>query len=469
MIELRPYQNRIIDEVKAGMLAGHKSILVQMATGAGKTATAAKMISGSQEKGKRIFFTVHRKDLLAQTAAAFREFEIPFSYIASGYPFNPHGKVFICGIDTLKNRLNDEFLPDLIFPDECHMANSDGWDRVLNFYKQRGAWSVGLTATPWRLDGSGLGRNFSHMVQGPSMRWLIDNGYLSEFRYFSPTTIDMSGVRVTMGDYNRNDLAEKMSDDSVIVGDAIKYYLKLSRNKRAICYCISRERSENVAQKFRDAGISAQHIDGETEMPERRRIITAYANGEIDILCNVDLITTGFDLAAQVGRDITVETIILLRPTKSLSLYLQMVGRGLRPKREPAIILDHANCSSNHGLPDDDRVWSLMDRKRLSLDLEEREIPVKTCPKCAITHRPAPLCPICGYIYPVQYREVDEIDGELDEITPEQRRKRRALLQEDDNQRLEELIREAERRGYRNPTAWAAKQFTAHKIAGRRS
>ncbi len=469
MIQLRDYQLKGIEDIKAAMRAGSRSILFQLCTGGGKTAMAASMISGTQSKGLTTFFTVHRKDLLLQTSMAFQEFDIPHTYIAAEHDFNPYGKNFICSIDTLKKRITTVPVPAIIHVDEAHLSNSDGWHGVISYFMQKGARVVGYTATPWRLDGTGLKRNFQSMVQGPSMLWLIDNKYLNEFYYFSPTTLDLSGIKTSMGDYNKHDLNIRMIKDGVRIADAIKYYLRHARGKRAICYCVSIEDSENIAARFRAAGIRAQHVDGETPMLERRRIIAMFANGEIDILCNVDLITTGFDLAAQVGRDVTVQAIILMRPTKSLTLFLQMVGRGLRPQADGSysIILDHANCRKNHGFPDDEREWSLEDRKKISLDALERTLPIRTCSKCGLTHRPAPKCPFCGFIYPINYREIDELDGELFEITPEQRRaKKKEAVAEAHT--IEELIAEGQRQGMNDPVGWAAKVFTGRKIAHRK-
>lgn len=414
MVLLRPYQSDLVAAARSE-LANHKSVLIQACTGAGKTALASYMVHGAQGKNKRVFFTVHRKDLLKQTAVAFDDFNIPFSYIAAEKEYNPYSMTHICSIDTLKNRLGKTPEPHMLIVDECHMACSEGWSKVINYYAQKGAYIIGLSATPWRLDGSGLGRHFSSMVCGPSMRWLIDNKYLSDFRYFAPSHVDLTGIRITAGDYNKGDLSERMEGESVVVGDAIRHYKKHAQGKRAIVYCVSRKHSERVAQDFIAAGIQAKHIDGETPMDERRRIITDYADGRISVLCNVDLMTTGFDLAAQIGRDATVECIVLMRPTRSLSLFLQMVGRGLRPKPEPCIILDHANCQEMHMLPDTERTWTLDDRDRRRGG-GERTIPVRSCPQCFFCFKPAPICPNCKYTFPIEYRTIKEVAGELSEI-----------------------------------------------------
>lgn len=462
MIILRDYQRDLISKAKRSMASGNKSVLIQAATGAGKTALASSMVKGAYDKGNVAFFTVHRKDLIKQTAGAFDEFGIPYSYIASGYPLNPYAKVFICSIDTLKNRLDGDVVPNVVFVDECHMANSAGWSKVISNYKSKGAYIVGLSATPWRLDGSGLGDNFADMVCGPSMEWLIAHGYLSQYRYFAPSTIDTTGIGMVAGDYNKGQLAERMEQDAVIVGDAIKYYKSHASGMRAVCYCVSRKHSLATVDKFKDAGINAAHIDGETPMAERARLIGLFADGIIQVLCNVELITTGFDLAAQVGRDVTIDCVILLRPTQSLSLYLQMVGRGLRPKDYPAIILDHAGNAHRHGLPAEPREWSLSARAKKGRGNSEPSIPTRQCTSCFYVHSPRPECPHCGFVYPIKFREVDEVDGELQELSAGLLLQGKIETTEVESRQLQHLIAHGRKKGYKNPEFWAAKVITAN-------
>lgn len=466
MIDLRQYQRDLIGAARRS-LSVNKSVLIQAATGAGKTALASAMVKGSYEKGSRTFFTVHRKDLIKQTSTAFEEFNIPHGFIASGYGYNPYQTINICSIDTLKNRIDVIQPPKVAFIDECHLANSAGWSKVIRWMLNSGTYVVGLSATPWRLDGSGLGEHFHDMVSGPSMQWLIDNKYLSEYRYFAPSTVDTSGIGMVAGDYNKGQLAARMEQDAVIVGDAIKHYRKHADGKRAICYCVSRKHSEKTVENFKAAGIMAAHIDGETSMADRARLIKAFADGHIKVLCNVELITTGFDLAAQIGRAVAVEAIILLRPTKSLSLYLQMVGRGLRYDGTTHVILDHAGCALTHGLPAEDREWSLESR-------EKRRgggtgvIPTRQCDKCFFVHRPAPLCPDCGHVYEIKFREVDEIEGELAELSVGAVLSGSADMTETEGKQLQHLIMYGRKKGYKNPEFWAAKVITAN-IQKRRS
>lgn len=461
-MKLRPYQDDMVQRTRAAMARGTKSILIQACTGAGKTALASSMVQSALSKGRTSHFAVHRRLLLKQTEVTFKEFNIDYSYIASGYLTNPYNGVHICSIDTLKSRLDKIKIPDILWIDECHMANSEGWSKVIDYYKARGSWVIGLSATPWRLDGSGLSKHFDEMICGPSMNWLIENKFLSKYRMFAPSAPDLSGIHTRMGDYAQNELAALLEADNVLVGDAIKHYKKYADGKLGLYYAVSRKHSEFIAEQFRNAGIPAMHMDGETPDSERKRIINAFANREVKVITNVEIATTGFDLAAQVGRDITVECIGLLRPTKSLSLYLQMVGRGLRAKDEAAIILDHASCAATHGLPDQVHEWSLDDRDRKKKSNTGSDVIIRQCPSCYHSHYPKPQCPECGYIYLTKYREVEHVDGDLTEIDYEKMREaqkwedKRRLF---DCKTLDEIIKEGYRRGYRpgNCETWAAK------------
>jgi len=215
-------------------------------------------------------------------------------------------------------------------------------------------------------------------------------------------------------------LAARFEGDVVLIGNAIRHYRAHADGKRAIAYCVSVQHSKNVAAEFTEAGIPAAHVDGTTPPAEQERIFKAFARGDIKILCNCALISTGFDLAAQVGEDVVVECIIDLSPTQSVVLYLQKVGRGLRPDGTTHIIIDHAGNSDRHGPPNAERDWTLHGREKKKREkAAEPLIAVRQCPKCHWAFKPAPVCPSCKYEFPIQYRTVDHVDGELVEMTEE--------------------------------------------------
>jgi superfamily II DNA or RNA helicase len=351
----------------------------------------------------------------------FNEFEIPYSHVAPGYSFNPDADTHIASLMSLKSKLS-YLNPNVVFIDETHFGAAT-LDRVVDYYTKQGCWIIGLSATPVKLSGQGLDCWYDDMVEGESMRWLIDNKWLSDYRGFAPSHVDLSGVKTVAGDYAKGELSELMEQDRVLVGNAVKHYREHATDKLGITYCVSVKHSEIVAEEFRNQGVSAMSISGKTPEDERRRIIRAFANREIKILTNCDLLTFGFDLASNAGvDDVTVECMSDLRPTKSLALQCQKWGRVLRRKDYPALIFDHANNFRTHGMPCDDREWTLESKEK-----KERQVlqPAKECPECYRVHKPAPHCPECGHVYVAEERSIKEIEGELKEIKRIEREKKK--------------------------------------------
>lgn len=407
------------------------SVLMQAPTGIGKTITANSIVQGAVAKGRKVYFTVPRRDLLRQTSLTMSKFDIRHSFIAAGYEYNPFSQVFVCSTDTLKLRLDKLLppsMPEFLVVDETHWGN-EGLDKIIKFFKARKAKILGLSATPWKSSGHGLGCWYDRMVCGPSIRWLIDNKRLSDYRLFAPDTPDLSGIRTVAGEYNRGQLSEKMEQDRVLIGNSVSHYKKHAEGKLNIVFCVSIKHSEIVAQAFRDKGIVAMHVDGETPDDERRKIIRDFALRKIQVLTSCEIFCFGFDLASNAGMDVTIESISDLRPTKSLALQLQKNGRALRYKNYPALIMDHAGNTMRHDLPCIERKWTLEDREKKKGG--EKTLPVRQCPApCFFCHSPAPVCPQCGFVYPILSREIDEVEGELKEITEAQTktdRKARAM------------------------------------------
>ena len=450
-ISLYPHQDQFIRDLRQAMTTAD-SVLGQAMTGFGKTVVASAIAHSAASKGKRVIFTCHRGNLMDQTAATFREFGIPHTFIAAGTRYEDHHQVAVASIATLTRRLEVIPPPDLLVVDESHLALAATWARVINFYRERGTKILGFTATPRRLDGRPLSDLFDRLVLGPSPRWLIDNQFLSDYRAFAPSEVDLTGVKIKLGDYDHAAL-EAAVNKPTLTGDAARHYLKLANGTRAIAYCVSIRHSESVSSHFNEQGIPAAHIDGTTPREEQRRIVRAFSDGDIHVLCNVDLLTTGFDLSAQVGREVPVETVIGLRPTASVALHLQMLGRGLRRKPNPAIFLDHAGNLKRHGFPDDEREWSLAGQPKRGKREKGAEPVTSHCPECHALHRPAPTCPNCGHEYPVQSRRINQVDGDLTEVLPDDRRLQ-AKREQARCRTLEELQELGRVRGYRE--GWAA-------------
>ena len=449
---LRDYQNTDIGRLRGAISTGFSRILYQLPTGGGKTVLMAWMAARAAERGKRTMFIVHRQELLIQASRTFEAMGIPHGLIAPGFTMS-RDVIQVASVQTLVRRFDRIIPPDLIIFDEAHHCPSKTWLKV--FERYAAAKAIGLTATPYRLDGRGLNDLFETMICGPTVRELIDAGFLSPYAVYAPPIgIDLKGVRTRAGDFARNQLADAV-DKPTITGDAVRHYLKLAPGKQAIAFCVGIDHSRHVAEQFRSVGIRAEHVDGTEDSRRRARIMDRFAAGDIQVLTNCDLISEGFDVPA-------VEAAILLRPTQSLSLYLQQIGRALRPQPgKTAIILDHVGNVLRHGLPDDDRDWSLEGRDRRGGGKQaDPDIQVRQCPKCYACHAPAPVCPSCGHAYETQGREVEHVEGELEEVDLDALRRQRKR-EVGRARSLEDLQKIEAARGYRPGWAdhvWNARQ-----------
>ena len=437
-VRIRQYQHRAIGELAERVHAGAKRVLLVAATGSGKTSLAGAITARAVEAGRRVLFVAHRRELITQAYDRFRLMGVPERQVgvimASDPRRKPGAMVQVASIDTLRNRAKP--LADIVFIDECHRALSRSY-RDLSAHYDR-ALHIGLTATPYRADGKGLGDAYDEMVVVASPRELIDQGYLVEPRVFTipPNAMpDLSAVRVRRGDYDERQLAEVM-DRHALVGNIVEHWTQHAAGVRTIVFAASVAHSKHIAERFREAGVAAEHLDGMTPTPERDALLARLASGETTVCVNVMCLCEGFDLPA-------VKCAILARPTKSTGLYLQMAGRILRPwNDQPAVILDHAGCALEHGLPQDARQFSLEGTKKRKGG--RMSPPTKTCPECfAVVAVATRICPSCG-VELMEAREVpEEAADALVEVTPE------------DVRRIEweRLQREAARRGYK--PGWA--------------
>lgn len=468
MLELYSDQAEIMQDVR-GAMKNFKSILLQSATGSGKTAMACDMVTKAARKNKRIVFSVPRRDLLIQTSKTFTRNGIGHSFIAAGREYNPFANVYIGMVDTMHSRIDR--LPkdiDLFIPDECHYG-AEALDGLHDHFQEqeKPCWTVGLTATPWKMNGKGMGRNYKTMVMGKSIRWLIDNKRLSDYKYFhGRTREDFHALQKRSDKAN----AEFMEERNVIIGDCVSDYRARCFGRLHIVRCSSIKHSQRTAEAFRNDGIPAMHVDGETEDFEKARIFKAFARREILVLTFADLLNFGFDLGQATGMDVTIESCSDLKISKSLAGQMQFWGRSLRYKDYPAIFNDHVNNWAEHGVPCDDRNWSL-DSLQSDAD-DERRVPSKQCDKCYFVHSPAPRCPECGHVYIVTSSAgIKTVSGELHELDIEARRNKIISEEEfeipmdNDIETLEMLIKQAAKEGKKNPAAWAAKEL-AKRING---
>lgn len=440
---LRPYQSKAIDSLRDMMRAGISRVVMQLPTGAGKTIIAAAIIRMAREKGKRVLFVVPALSLIDQTVERFEGVGIDdIGVMQATHELTRWGApVQVCSIQTLSRRTVPE--ADLVIVDEAHVQF-----KFLRDWMMDPAWSkipfVGLSATPW---AKGMGTLWGGLMIPVTMQELIDLGHLSRFRVFAPAHPDLSGVRTVAGDYEIKALGEAM-DKGALVADIVSTWLARGENRPTICFCVNRAHAKNVADQFEKNGVAAGYMDAFTDRLERTRIVRRFEAGEIKVLCNVGVLTTGFDS--------DVRCIILARPTKSEMLFVQMVGRGLRPAEGKAdcLILDHSDTTIRLGFVSDIHHDALDDGKRKAKNEREKKEPLpKECPRCTFLRPPkVKECPACGFVaQAVSGVEVEK--GDLHEITRDRRIKPKDWSMDQKAAFYAELLLHAKLRGYK--AGWA--------------
>ena len=420
MITFRPYQRELRDRLREEFRQGGRRVLAVSPTGSGKTVLFALTAKAAVESGQRVGVVVHRQEILRQISATLDAVGVRHDVVAAG-SHGGRGAAFVASVQTLARRLDSVPEPSLLVIDEAHHSVSGQYMEVLARWNM--ARVLGVTATPERLDGQGLGTVFDRMVLGPSTAWLVENGFLARPVYYSPTTgPDMSGVRKVGGDFSRSATAELLDKPS-ITGDAVAHYRRLVGDAPAVAFCVSVEHARHVSERFAAAGVPSACIDGAMHPDARVGVVNALRDGRIRVMTSCELVSEGFDLPA-------VRAAILLRPTASLAMHLQQVGRALRPApgKSEAIILDHAGNCLRHGLAEDDREWSLAGR--MAREKKETVQPVTQCPKCFNVFR-GTTCQRCGLAKAPAPRKVEEADGELRRLDPAEVARRHQLKREE--------------------------------------
>lgn len=469
-ISLHPYQTKLVEQLRQAYRDDNFPCLV-LATGGGKTVISAGLAASSQDRNRKIWFVCHKDFLVSQTSATFDLMGVPHGVLAAAFPFAGWWPTMVVSIDTLRSRLRSipaDQRPDVMVWDECHHSPSASWRQVWD-WAGGDTFHMGLTATPIRLDGRGLaptepdGPGFTKMICGPTTSDLMEMGFLSRYRAFAPSRIDLSKVGKIAGDYNKKQLSKAVMSQ-VIVGDIIGHYKRLAENTRAIYFCVSVAYSQRLAAAFTEAGYPARHLDARDNAQTRAEAAKAFARGELKVLTNVGLFTEGYDLAAQAGMPVTVETVGLVRPTMSESLAIQQMGRCLRAKDYPGIIIDHADVIEMHGLPDTEREWTLTGRTKKPSTTPG----VKMCPHCfAMVRATIQVCD-CGYsfVQPKTARSLDHAEGELVEIDQktfnERRRSWRAIVEACTT--YGDFVKAGRYLGYKS--GWAAHAWREYKEHG---
>jgi superfamily II DNA or RNA helicase len=407
-VQLRPYQEEAIEKLRKAMRS--RPVLV-MPTGAGKTIVAAAIIRLTRARGGTVLFVSPNREVVYQSRDKIEKAGVRAG-IFMAQESDLDADVTVATIQTLDSRIRRRKpVPDadLVILDEAHHAVADSWLRVVHHYG--GAWLFGMTATPCRRDGKGLGKVFGEIVEVVTIADLIEQGHLANFKWFARPGPDLSGLRIRAGDYQAGQLEERMSGLS---GNLIAHYRKHLEGKTALVFACTVAHSMSIAERFRAEGISAEHVDADTPQAERTRVFDALRDGSLHVVSNVGLVYEGFDAPSLAG-------VILARPTASLGLARQMVGRALRPPG-PAVILDHAGIYERHRLPTDPIRWTLEEEKKAEV---AGEAPTKVCPACeAVIPLGCTTCPECGEDLP-RADPTEEDDTELVEVTAGDEKKQR--------------------------------------------
>ena len=451
-IQLRPYQHQAVQQIRRAYQQRHRAVLFVLPTGGGKTVVFSHIAEQAAAKGSRICVLVHRQELLRQASISLASLGVRHGLIASGRSMDLSAPVQIASVQTLARRLR-HIPPDLfqlLVVDEAHHSNSDTWARVLQHCSS--ARVLGVTATPIRSDGRGLGEWYSAMIQGPTPAELTEQGFLAAARVLAPPGPSMVQVRKRMGDFDMTQAGQILQAGQAM-GDSLSHYQRYLDGQTAIAFCCSVAHAEAVADLFQRNGVAAASIDGTMDSGTRERLLADLGAGRLKVLTSCALIGEGVDVPSVAGC-------ILLRPTQSVSLHLQMIGRCLRPQAgKTAVILDHVGNTQRLGHHLEEREWSLDGVARRD---REKFPSVKVCPACFSCMPSAKqICPDCGHGFVAERRELVHVDGELEEVTRAAAKREQATAST-----LEDLIQIGKRRGMKHPIGWARHVMAARQTKG---
>lgn len=435
-MKLRPYQQEMEDRVYASWDAGNRNAMAVLPCGAGKTIIFSHIIAEHQGQSVMV---AHRQELVMQMSVALASWGVQHNIIAPANVikfivnkhmrefnrsyFNPGSKATVAGVNTLSRRIDKmrswfDAQTLFVIDETHHVLEKNIWGKVLTAMPN--AKGLGVTATPMRASGEGLGRHadgiFDDMLVGPSMREIIDMGFLTDYRIFAvPSDVDVSGVDVSKstGDFVPAQLKNAVVK-SHITGDVVEHYVKHAMGKLGVTFVTDVETGTEIAAKYNAAGVPAEILSYKTDDRIRQEILERFENRDLLQIINVDLLGEGFNAPA-------IEVISMARPTQSYGLYVQQFGRALRllEGKEKAIIFDHVGNVQRHGLPDMKNTWSLDRRDKRKRKLRDPDdIPVRVCVKCTgVYERIHNECPYCGYAHkPAQRNGPEHVDGELSEL-----------------------------------------------------
>ena len=413
---LRPYQVSAVADLVHAIDAGERRIILVAPTASGKTIIACELIRVLADRFPSALVLSHRLEIITQTSKKLYACGIAHGIIKAGYTPHPAERVQVASVQTLWTRAVRSkimALPpaELILIDEAHHTPARTYQKLIEAYPD--AIVIGLTATPCRGDGRGLGSIYKLMVECPQVPDLIKQGYLVRSRVYAPVTPNLKGVKVRAGDYVVEQLAGRM-DDAKLIGDIVTHWHKFGERRRTIAFAVNVSHSRHLADEFAKSGVKVEHLDGTTPEPERNAMLARLASGETEVITNCMVLTEGFDLP-------DIGCITLARPTKKMGLFRQMIGRGLRTAdgKKDCIILDHSGAVFEHGLPEDRVVWPLAPDKRATSPTHaargngRSKAKLTTCAQCCAIRLPGEPCQNCGYMPKPPARAVPVREGEL--------------------------------------------------------
>ncbi|MDP4460396.1 DEAD/DEAH box helicase [Staphylococcus hyicus] len=399
--KLYDYQQSLVDNARL-QLAKHNGVLIQSPPGSGKSVMIAEIVKLATEKGNRVLFIVHRKELIEQINNTLNKHNVDLTLVD------------IYSEKRAKNNLSNLIPPQIIMTDETHHSRAKTYTEIYEYFSD--AWRVGFTATPWRANGKGFTDIYPEMVKGPTVEWLIENNKLAPYKYKSIALVDSSKLKKSStGDYTKKSMDEAVP--KAIYGDIVSSYKKFANGQKTILYAHSVEASQSIADKFNLSGITAVHADAKTPKLERERIMNDFRNNKIKVLCNVDLISEGFDVP-----DCTC--VILARPTDSLVLYMQQSMRSMRYQPgKVATIIDHVGNYTRHNLPDFEHNWDEYfkgtEKKKKRKSKDDVEVGLKNCDECFTVYQSnLKFCPNCGHENEIIKEELENVEAELTDIKP---------------------------------------------------
>lgn len=419
-MELRDYQEKAIIDCRELIRTGKRKLIIQASCGSGKTIIAASIVSSALEKGKKVIFLVHFRELAYQAIERFTEFGIgdEVGIIMAGEDPHLHRPVQVISVQTYSRRLKlaesgdtKWFInADLVIYDEAHSSIAKTRKEILDLYK-KDAVILGLTATPCRADGRGLGEVFDAIVPCSSVAELTGLGHLVPAIYYGSKELpDLKNIKITAGDYNKKELGERV-DKPKLIGDIYDNWARIACDRQTVIFATNVKHSKHIRDLFQRRGVNIEHVDAHTPEDDRRSILNRFRDGDVQVVTNVGVYSEGADFP-------WASCVVLAKPSKSYARYIQMAGRGLRPHpgKENAIIIDHSGLVNAHGFLDEDVYWTLAGKEKAwKKKTRIKEKKIFDCEECCFLFT-GKKCPQCGFTIPDWGKKIETTEDELEQL-----------------------------------------------------